>query len=104
MPDARKENVLAVDYHRNGVGGEGFYVGIIADQEEPGGPVSRKLVVAFDMPECAVAVLDLKEAYHGNIFMHPQPAIPGSGGNAWRGDHYAGYLEVFRAMLDERWG
>jgi hypothetical protein len=84
--------ILEADHHRNGVMGEGFYVGIIKDNDG-----SRKLVVFF--PEYAdadgetlaahqarVAVLDLDLAATGNIYMHPTEEHAGD--NAWRGDRY----------------
>lgn len=76
--------ITAADFHRNGISGDGFYVGIFTDDDG-----SRKLVVSFpDIGQCAVAVLDLDEAAKGNIYMHPHHDKDGTGGNAWRGDNY----------------
>lgn len=79
--------IEAVDFHRNGVGGEGFMVAI-AEHPEYG----RMLVVDFgydaetwnDDNWGHVAVLNLDQATAGNIYMHPANGQPG--GNAWRGD------------------
>lgn len=66
--------ILEVDYHRNGVGGAGYFVALFTDQEEPG---RLFLGISFDSldSECRhpefVAVLDVEEAVQGNIYMHP---------------------------------
>lgn len=80
-------NVQHVDFHRNGVGGEGFMVAIV-DHPEHG----RMLVVDFGYDATTwtddnwghVAVLNLDQAADGNIYMHPKNGQPGN--NAWRGD------------------
>src|SRR5689334_8398945 len=66
--------VLEADYHRNGVAGEGFYVGIVRDQD------GRKLVTYFPEYDQAgeivahrtgrVAVVDIDLAAAGNVYMH----------------------------------
>lgn len=83
-----QDMILAADYHRNGVSGRGFYVGIIRDEDG-----SRKLIIDFPGNECRTAVLDLDKAAEGNIFTHPTDGHPG--GNAWRGDHYTGAASAF---------
>lgn len=99
-----KSLVLQADYHRNGVSGEGFYVGIVADDE------GDKLLIHF--PEydkggelarfqSRIAVLDLAQAAEGNIYMHPVGDQPG--GNAWRGDHYVHHAEAVRDAVEHRW-
>lgn len=89
----------AVDYHRNGISGDGFYVGIYRDKDG-----SRKLITYFpDLGQCAVAVLDLDMAAAGNVYMHPQDGVPGTGGNAWRGDHYHEAAEDMVRLVSERW-
>ena len=98
--------IEAVDWHRNGVAGSGFYVGIVKDPIE-----GRMLVIDFgsDDPEAndyetCVAVLNLDEAARGNIFMHARPEVENSGGNAWRGDRLgAEYTPLMRAKQDEYW-
>lgn len=70
-------------YHRNGVGGAGFYVGLVRDEEAK----SMMLVVVFDQLDDGavisrktfnerVAVLDVDLAANGDI---------GFGVNSWRG-------------------
>jgi hypothetical protein len=107
-------SIDAVDFHRNGVGGDGFYVGIITEPDENDRRrKSRKLVIAFpEIGQCAVAVLDLDKAAAGNIHMHPRLVNKSDpdprewewddsvGGNAWRGDHYAWALEAFPRWLE----
>lgn len=89
--------ILGADYHRNGVGGAGFYVGLIQEGD------SRKLVVAFDDQSECVAVLDIDLAAAGNIYMHPVAEVPGSGGNAWRGaDHYGHLYAEMEKIVDKR--
>jgi hypothetical protein len=93
----------AIDYHRNGVSGAPFYVGIYRDTDG-----TRKLITYFRSGDCAVAVLDLDKAAAGNVFMHAQrasrgaPAVPGTGGNAWRGDNYADVAEAMAEVWRER--
>lgn len=98
--------VEAVDYHRNGIAGQGFTVGIINDPIE-----GRMLVIDFGSsdPEAnqhsaCVAVLNLDMAAAGNIFMHARPEIENSGGNAWRGDVMgAEYTPLMRTEQDKYW-
>jgi len=90
MARARDGDILAADYHRNGVGGAGFYVALVQDQGR------RMLVVHFPSEDedgevghgGYTAVLDTLKLAAGNIYMHPRPDVPGSGDNAWRGDQY----------------
>ena len=97
--------IQEVDYHRNGVGGAGFFVALFTDKKEPG----RQFIgISFDStdPECRnpefVAVLDLNEAVKGNIYMHPHEQH--EGGNAWRGaDHYGPTMQEAAAILDARY-
>lgn len=96
--DATHE-ILVADYHRNGVGGAGFYVAIVNTINEEG--TRQYLCVDFiGHPEDdsfdtgRFAVLEMSELCKGNIGMHPidHPEgfqIEGQGGNAWRGaDHW----------------
>jgi|SaaInlStandDraft_2_1057019.scaffolds.fasta_scaffold43755_2 hypothetical protein len=63
-----------LDYHRNGVSGQPFNVGIIKDEDG-----SDKLVIQFQDKICT-AVLDMELLKKDNIsFMQ----------NSWRGDSYA---------------
>ena len=101
--------VIEADHHRNGVAGEGFYVGIIS--EGRGSARTRKLVICFpeyDDDDCEtlaawqtrVAVLDLDMAAEGNIYMHPTKRH--EGGNAWRGDHYGDAARAIMAAHEVR--
>lgn len=88
--------ILVADYHRNGVGGAGFYVAIVKSDGEQylcidfaGDKENRD----FDPGRFAVLRLDLLRS--GNIGMHSivdpdsGAVIEGQGGNAWRGaDHW----------------
>lgn len=92
--------VLEADYHRNGVGGEGFYVGVIQDHEQ-----GRMLLTYFPEEgarwQSRIAVVNLDTAATGNIYMHPHGDH--EGGNAWRGDHYQEAAEMVRAAVEARW-
>lgn len=96
--------VVEADHHRNGVSGEGFYVGVVAEANE-----SHKLVTWF--PEydedgeliqwqTRIAVLDLDKAATGNIYMHPEGEHEGN--NAWRGDHYGAEARALKDVVDAR--
>jgi len=75
--------IVSASYHRNGIGGLGFYA-ILFDEAEHG----RMIASLFDQPgACAVYTLEGLNA--GNImFAH---------GNSWRGDVYE---EVLRPALE----
>lgn len=100
--------VEAVDYHRNGVGGMGYYVAIVTDTTEDGGP-GRMLVIDFTGAQDAdyreygyTAVLNLDEAANGNVYMHPQDGKPDTGNNAWRGDRLGDrYRGAIKAKHEE---
>jgi hypothetical protein len=95
--------VEAASHHRNGVAGESFNVAIIRDEEG-----RRMLAIDFSVYgeddddtdygttfNAAFAVVDLDMAMAGNIYMHDKydddaNPVPGTGGNAWRGDVIAG--------------
>jgi hypothetical protein len=76
--------VEGVDYHRNGVGGNGFHV-VAFRWAEDGDEPRAMLGIVFD-GQCRVAVLDREQARIGNIFMHPNDTHAGC--NAWRGDNF----------------
>ena len=68
-----------VQYHRNGISGEGFYCAVMFDPEQK----ADMLITYFPEAEgicCAV--------YQMNIL----PSIK-FGVNSWRGDCYVGYME-----------
>lgn len=90
--------IIAADYHRNGVSGVPFHIAIVEDDGR------RMLVVSFnDDDDCYTAAVDLDVAAAGNIYMHPVPGVPGSGGNAWRGDTYAAkYHDAIVKDVDDR--
>jgi hypothetical protein len=96
--------VQDVDYHRNGVGGEGFHVVLFHHQEY--GPM---VGILFDGPG-RVAVLQREKLAQGNIRMHADNGLgeqEGLGGNAWRGDHFEGSLraavKAYREAMDRRY-
>jgi len=95
--------VEAVDYHRNGVGGEGFVVAIVNDPEN-----GRMLVIDFNHDEGAdygyTSVLNLDKAAEGNIYMYPQRGKPNTGDNAWRGDALGDrYRPAIKEAKEEAW-
>ena len=82
-----KREVIKLDYHRNGVCGLGFYVGIIKDEDG-----SRKVAIRFpDIDQkigniiCAVLDIDLLNKNIIGMFEGK--------GNAWRGDHYSDVMD-----------
>jgi hypothetical protein len=82
--DAMTIQVEGVAYHRNGVGGAGFYVVAFRWAETDDEP--RPMIGILFEGACRVAVMDREQARIGNIFMHPTDQH--DGGNAWRGDHF----------------
>ena len=75
--------VLQVEYHRNGVGGEGFHAVLFDDCEG-----HRLLALVFPAPG-HVAVIEPQRAAAG---------ILGLGDNTWRGDYFEPEL---RRAIDE---
>lgn len=107
--------ILTADYHRNGVGGAGFYVAIVQTSDSADSEAGRYLVTWFpeyDEPSGAIdyakqsrmAVVNLTMAHKGNIGMHPitDPngvLQEGTGGNAWRGSDRWGHAgELYRLI------
>lgn len=77
-----KRKVIKLDFHRNGISGLGFYVGIIEDSDK-----SRKVAIRFPdidnkIGNIICAVLDIDLLNENIIGMFEGK------GNAWRGDHY----------------
>ena len=76
--------VEKLDYHRNGICGRGFYVGIVSDGK------NRLLVIRFpredDRKVDAVlcAAFDLTKLQEENITF---------GENSWRGDHFSDIMD-----------
>lgn len=99
--------VLHADYHRNGVGGAGFFVGLVHDSEE-----QRDFLVTW-FPQYEedgdtlqkfqenIAVIDPAQAATGNVYMHPTGDQPG--GNAWRGDHYGDAARAMQQLVRSRY-
>lgn len=77
-----------VQYHRNGVSGDGFYCAVATDKEN-----GDMLITYFpDLGQCACAVYCL--SILPNIrFME----------NSWRGDHYAGAMRQAIAIQDKQY-
>jgi hypothetical protein len=79
-----KQEVREMAYHRNGVSGMGFYVGIVHEKDEDG-EERDMLVVRFpkesDKKAGAVmcAVFDIAKLNNRDIEF---------GSNSWRGDYY----------------
>lgn len=94
--------VVQASYHRNGVGGAGFYVALIDTLHKDEGEQPRRYLLTWFPTYDAegetllryqdhVAVVAVDEVAKDNVAMHPltdpvtkQP-IEGTGGNAWRG-------------------
>lgn len=110
---AKKIKVLESDYHRNGVGGEGFYVSIVDDpafgrmlvidfsyEHRPRKPKQAykewKAEEEYNPPYGFTAVLNLDEAATGNIYMFGNEGH--LGGNAWRGDRLG---DTYRPLIKE---
>lgn len=73
-----------VEYHRNGVGGDGFYCAVATDKEN-----GDMLITFFpDLGQCACAVYKL-DLLPNIKFME----------NSWRGDHYC---EPMKKAIAER--
>jgi hypothetical protein len=98
-----EHRIITADYHRNGVGGAGFYVAIVETTDHKAPATSgRYLCVDFtgegeDSDPGRFAVLRMDKLCDGNIGMHPitdpdhDVVIEGTGGNAWRGaDRWGG--------------
>lgn len=93
-----KFKAIEVAYHRNGVGGEGFYIVRFTCSEAKGEFVAirfRKDDGDFN-PCCAI--LNVPMLAEGNIAM--------AMGNSWRGDHFVAdvdaAIEDYRAGADAR--
>ena len=77
-----KIKVKESSFHRNGIGGEGFYAVLFNVEQEPGTEdVSPHdfLGIVFDEPgHCAVVALNLIS----------ECGVRFAAGNSWRGDHF----------------
>lgn len=79
----RTRTITAAAYHRNGVGGVGFYVALFNDPE--GG---KMLGIHFPTDDGTIftAVLNVDETAKGNIAF--------AGGNSWRGDKWHHFMST----------
>jgi hypothetical protein len=103
-----EHEIQVADYHRNGVGGAPFYVGLVKSDGE------QYLVIDMRPEEGAdgeVAVLNMAQLRAGNIGMYPVCTpdgveIEGQGGAAYRGDHWIDAADMMRewvsASMDRR--
>jgi len=89
-------------YHRNGVGGEGFFVAIVEEKE--GREKRNMMVIRFpDIDDKVGAIVcaafDTSLIGKGNIDF---------GVNSWRGDHYASFMDDaikdYNRKIDEKYG
>lgn len=80
-----KIKVEQIEYHRNGISGEPFYVVLFRDLTE-GDNSQVKVATVFEASK-HVAVLGLDGLNEGNIGM----------GNKWRGDNYE---PLFRKVIE----
>ena len=73
--------IRKIDFHRNGVSGEGFHVATFdwedKDEDEK---VVRHMVATIFEAQGQCAVLDINELLKDNIGV--------AEGNSWRGDHF----------------
>lgn len=98
--------VLEAAYHRNGVGGEGFYVALIDDPDIEGRVLltwfpqySDPMTETLARYQSRVAVVEIERARQGNIYMHPTGEHPGN--NAWRGaDSFQDMLPLIMADVE----
>lgn len=86
--------VQEIDYHRNGVSGDGFHV-VLFTMKEKGEPTKSFVATVFDksIGQCPVAVLELGMLSQGNIKFAQ---------NSWRGDVFAPYLYDAIAKHDQQ--
>ena len=90
-----QRKVYALDYHRNGVGGAGFYVALIRDEDGSG-----KVAIRFPGPVgCDIPCAVLDTAMLTDDSTPPSKRI-GFGLNSWRGDIYDGLVrEAIEARI-----
>lgn len=80
--------VEALDYHRNGVGGNGFHVVLFTDTE------GRRMLATVFQDDGDISVLDRDLLAAGNIRF---------GENSWRYENYAGELRALVGAWDDSW-
>jgi hypothetical protein len=92
------QKLVKIDYHRNGISGLGFHVGIVEEKEE--GKTRRMLVVRFpkkaddDTGNVVCAAFDLAQL---------KKEIIEFGHNSWRGDYYFGVMDEAIAKEEEEY-
>ena len=101
--------VESIDWHRNGVSGEGFFVALVHDKENGLMVVTRVPPErdeetgkrSLDMPGGhghLITVLNVALLVHGNIRFFE---------NSWRGDHYLSVMDeaiaAYDADMDKRY-
>lgn len=77
-----KIKVTDIDYHRNGISGEGFWA-VAFDWKD--GMYTRRMVAAVFGGPGQVAVLDAELASERDVTF---------GSNSWRGDHFETFLRL----------
>lgn len=75
-----------LSYHRNGISGVGFFVGLFDDLENG----QEMVVVRFPGSECRTAALSTSLLSEAGAT--PETRIGFALGNSWRGDHYEGSM------------
>ena len=85
-----KQKVKVFDYHRNGISGLGFHVGIVEEKDDEG-KLREMLVIRFpkqadeDTGNVVCAAFNLAELDKREVrFFH----------NSWRGDHYHAVMDA----------
>lgn len=79
MSNEDQFTLVAIDYHRNGVGGNSFHVVLFTDE----GVSGTFVATVFEEPG-SVAVL--------NVPLLVEGCVEFARGNSWRGDHFEGWL------------
>jgi hypothetical protein len=85
-----KIKVTDIDYHRNGISGEGFWA-VAFDWKDDDKQLRHMVAAVFDRPG-QVAVLDAEMASEGNVTF---------GSNSWRGDHFENDLRLAIAEYEK---
>ena len=75
--------LVQLDYHRNGVSGNGFHAAVF-DWKDPEQAETRRMVAIVFPEQGDCAVLDVAETLTGNVAF--------ARGNSWRGDHFEPWL------------
>lgn len=73
-------NVKDIDYHRNGISGQGFHV-VVFDYKDEEGKTEEMVGITFVKDDKYTAILRRSDVNNGTIRMHRD-------GAAFRGDHF----------------